>query len=649
MTGSSETYQKLLEENAYYKKIFLELEESEKRFKAVADYGVDWENWVGPDGKLLWINQAVYPFTGYTVEECMAMDNFPQLLIDEQDWKWLQSYFKQAVEGTTGRNLEFRISCKNGDKKWAEVFWHPIFDENGASLGHRSSIRDITERKKMEESLRLSNEIMSNMSEGIVLTSAGDRAIIYANPKFEQMFGYEPDELRGKDISVVNAPLDKSPEAIADEIQSAVQQNGVWNGEVRNRKKDGTPFWCYANVSTFKHSVHGDVWVSVHTDITERKRVEEELLRVRKLESVGTLAGGIAHDFNNFLAIFQGYLELIKMNITEESNAYHRVIAAEKSVHQATELTQRLITFAKGGEPIRKINDIGEILKDTILKSVGLAFIKKTFHIDPGLWLLEIDEGQIRQVIRNLAMNAVEAMPEGGTLTIRAENRQVKMEDRLPISEGDYIWISIEDTGKGICAHELPFIFDPYYSTKQRGTEKGMGLGLSVCHSVISKHGGCITVESVENQGCNFQIYMPAVMSKTLQSSSDARETVRERILVMDDDRMIRDMLSDLLTSLGFIVDTAEEGFAAIDLYIKAKESRKPYKLILLDLIIPGGIGGKQTMERLISIDPEVRVAIISGSNDDPIMKNYRQYGFCGVLTKPFSFTALQNILKDIN
>lgn len=421
--------------------------------------------------------------------------------------------------------------------------------------------------------------------------------------------------------------------------------------ELRMLKQDGTSFWARFNAIVAKDSDGEAVCRIVMSDITDRKFAEEAQLKLHKLESVGTLAGGIAHDFNNILATIQGYIELAKMDITPGNKGYNRMISIEKSILQATELTKRLITFAKGGDPIRVITNISAMVKNAILSSIGESPVGMKFYLDSDLWPAEIDEGQICQVIRNLVINAVEAMPEGGMLTVRVKNMTVNEQDRLPLSNGDYIRISLEDKGAGITRESLPVIFDPYFSTKQRGSEKGMGLGLSVCHSVVSKHDGCIIVESEERKGSTFHVYLPAAVndaSLIKKPKPDEKPGAKSRILVMDDDAMIRDMLSELLVAMGYDVETADDGLAAIDLYIEAMESRKPYQMLILDLTVPGGVGGKLTMERLRVINPDVKCIILSGYTDDPVIQNYQQYGFGGALTKPFTLKDLQNIFANI-
>jgi two-component system cell cycle sensor histidine kinase/response regulator CckA len=275
--------------------------------------------------------------------------------------------------------------------------------------------------------------------------------------------------------------------------------------------------------------------------------------------------------------IIYGYIEMAKEDLPYGNRGYNYLLNAEQSAQLAAELTKRLITFSKGGGPVRSPCDIGELVKDTVQREKMAKPLKKKFIMADDLWLTEVDKGQICQVIRNLTVNAVEAMQDGGLLTVSVENVTMSLPNQLQALEGPYVRITIEDNGKGISAEDLPLIFDPYYSTKQRGSQKGMGLGLSVCYSIVSKHKGCITVESKPGKGSTFHIYLPAIIREKSSDKTPLQETmsgVQKRIMVMDDEEVIRDMIVELLKSLGYQVTTAQDGIQAIDLYVKARGSR---------------------------------------------------------------------------
>jgi nitrogen-specific signal transduction histidine kinase/ActR/RegA family two-component response regulator len=385
-------------------------------------------------------------------------------------------------------------------------------------------------------------------------------------------------------------------------------------------------------------------------DITEHKRAEEGLQRIEKLESVGRLAGGIAHDFNNILTAILGNISLAERHIEPKGKAAERLLEAKKASVRAKGLTQQLLTFSRGGAPIKEVASIAELLEESALFALRGSDVKCEFSLPDDLWSIEIDRGQMSQVITNLVINADEAMPKGGLLAIRAKNTVIEREGVLPpLPEGDYVEITVEDYGVGIPKEHLGRIFDPYFTTKQKGT----GLGLATTHSIIKNHGGCITVESEPGAGTTFHIYLPA-SKKPVTKKEEVEEAVqaafpgRKRILVMDDEETIRDMLSNMLSTAGFEVELASDGKEAIERYEKAMELGQPFDAVIMDLTIPGGMGGKEAIKELIKIDPDVKAIVSSGYSTDPIMADAWKYGFSAVMTKPYSISEMENTLRRI-
>ena len=383
--------------------------------------------------------------------------------------------------------------------------------------------------------------------------------------------------------------------------------------------------------------------------IIERKKMEAELQNIDKLESIGALAGGIAHDFNNLLTGIVGNISLAKMYSSEEK-VIERLTEAERASMQSRHLTQQLLTFSKGGAPVKETASISELLKDTTQFALSGSNVKSLFSIPDDLWQVKIDKRQISQVIQNLVANADQAMPIGGVIKIRAENVIISDKDNLPISEGKYIKISVSDEGIGISKEYLTKIFDPYFTTKAKGSEKGTGLGLTICHSIIEKHSGYITVESEVEIGTTFYIYLPT-FQREVSEEVEVKERIFSgtgRILVMDDEEIVRKVTGDVLNHLGYNVDFACDGSEAIELYQKAKESGNPFDAVILDLTIPGGMGGKKAVEKLFEIDPEVKAIVSSGYSTDPIMSDYKQYGFSEAVAKPYNIKELGEILHRV-
>jgi two-component system cell cycle sensor histidine kinase/response regulator CckA len=384
-------------------------------------------------------------------------------------------------------------------------------------------------------------------------------------------------------------------------------------------------------------------------EMAERKRAEAELLRSQKLESVGMLAGGIAHDFNNILTGILGNISLAKMFANPEDRLFERLVGAEKASLRARDLTQQLLTFSKGGAPIVKTASVATLLEDSTNFALSGSNILCEFSIPQDLWPADIDEGQINQVINNLVINAVQAMPEGGKLEVRAENVTLgadRTEQSLPLQGDKYVKISIQDQGVGIPEAYIHKIFDPYYTTKK----KASGLGLAISYSIIKKHLGYITAESELGLGTTFHIFLPA-SEKEVPAEKKAAEIPlagNQRVLVMDDEEMVRDVAGTMLEHIGYEVEVTRNGAEAIASYKQAKGSHAPFAAVILDLTIPGGMGGKEAIKELIELDPDAKVIVSSGYSTDPVMSKYTEYGFKGVVAKPYEIEQLRQTLNKV-
>jgi two-component system cell cycle sensor histidine kinase/response regulator CckA len=361
-------------------------------------------------------------------------------------------------------------------------------------------------------------------------------------------------------------------------------------------------------------TLHGFWWMI--KDISDRKRMEDELLKTHKLDSLGTLAGGIAHDFNNLLTGILGNISLVREqpDLTERSVA--RLRDAYKAANRAQDLTRQLSTFSKGGAPIKTTASIAQLLKDCAGFVLRGTSVQGKFSIPDNLWPVDMDAGQISQVIDNLIINASQAMPNGGPVLVRAANVVVNKGHSLPLKEGRYVRVSVADQGTGIPKDHLRKIFDPYFTTKQRGS----GLGLATSYSIIKRHGGMVTVRSKVGVGTTFYFFLPASSHEldALTEQTVQEATGKGRILVMDDEELIRKLAKELLMELGYEVSLAREGSEAIDIYKQAMSDTRPFDLVIMDLTIPGGLGGKQTISALLEIDPHVKTIVSSGYSNDP-------------------------------
>jgi len=388
-------------------------------------------------------------------------------------------------------------------------------------------------------------------------------------------------------------------------------------------------------------------------ELSERKVTAEELLKARKLESIAALSGGIAHDYNNLLTSIMGNISLAQKYLEHDDKIYGLLNEAQRASILAKDLTRKLITFSRGGAPIKKTVPISPLVKRATEFSLSGSNIKCEFHIPDELWLVEIDETQIGQAIYNLVMNAREAMRDGGTIRVAAEN--TNMTDGAPtLKEGKYVKISFKDEGIGIPKKHLKKIFDPYFSTKEMGTQKGMGLGLSICHSIIKGHSGDVGVESQKGTGAAFNMYLPASdrkasKEKPEKSQMKANPVIgKGRILVMDDEKMIRHLAGEILSYLGYKVSFSKDGAKAIEMYKDAMESGEPFDAVILDLTVRGGMGGKEAIRKLMEIDPHVTGIVSSGYSDDSVMTDFEKYGFKGVVAKPYSVNEVSVVLDEV-
>jgi signal transduction histidine kinase/CheY-like chemotaxis protein len=383
----------------------------------------------------------------------------------------------------------------------------------------------------------------------------------------------------------------------------------------------------------------------------ERKRAEEEILKAKKLESIGILAGGIAHDFNNLLSVILGNISLAQTVAGPAEPVFKLLAEAEKASMRAKELTQKFITFSTGGTPVKKRTSLKGLIEDVASLALSGSNVVCTYSIPEDLWPVEIDRDQIGQVISNVVSNAREAMPNGGVLEIRSENVHIdtiKAKGIPGLKEGRYVRVAFKDHGQGIHEEDLDKIFDPYFSTKDRGAQKGMGLGLTTALSIMKRHEGDIVVESKRGIGTTIYIYLPVSPEpEPLQDGKEARLRGPEvrRILIMDDEEMVRNIAKDMLDHLGYQVDCARHGEEALWSFSRAVESGRPFDVVILDLTVKGGMGGKETVKKLLEIDPNVKAIVSSGYSGDPIMSEFRKYGFSDALAKPYRMSQLRDIL----
>jgi len=529
---------------------------------------------------------------------------------------------------------------------------YPAFDSNGSLSGVVVIATDITESKHNERKTNERREFLEALlasAPDAIVTLNPEQRILDWNPGAEKLFGYTSEEAVGRNIDdlVTGSDVEEEARGFTSTILKGEEISPVETVRYRN---DGSLVDVLVSGSPIMLDGELVAVLAIYTDITEKKRAREELSRRTRLESLATLAGGLAHDFNNLLSGIFGNISLAKDHLSKDSEAYSYIEAMDNAMERATGLTQQLLTFARGSEPVVEPVDPGKTLLESLEFNLAGSSVRHNLSITENIWRVSADRRQLAQVISNLIINAKQAMPSGGSLYIEAENFQHIDETVLGLDTGDFVRISIRDEGNGIPEENLERIFDPYFSTKK----KGSGLGLAVVHSIVQKHGGVTEVESVPGEGARFTVYLPtAEMTFTADrkdSISDELPDVSNevRVLIMDDERMIRSVLGSMLERLGCSVYQTEDGDQAISMYKDSVASGTVYDLIIMDLTIPGGKGGKEAVQDILEIDPKASVIVSSGYSTDPIMAEYESYGFVDVLVKPYKIEDLREVLNRV-
>ena len=528
-----------------------------------------------------------------------------------------------------------------------EIKASPLRDSDGQIVAGIEVVRDITERKKAEAALFSAESKFRNLVEqsiiGIYIIR--DDRFVYVNPKFAEIVGYTQEELLSS-VKVMDLILEEDRKLVAENVSKRLR------GEVqsihytfRGIRKDGTvvDVEVQGTVTSYdgKRAIIGSL-----LDISMRRKMEYELQKAQKLESLGVLAGGLAHQFNNILTALTGNIMLAKMYAKPGTEVSDILSEAEKASLKASDLTRQLLTFSKGGAPFTRTLSLKELIRDLTGFVAKESAVRCEASVPQNLWPVEADEGQIRQAITNLLTNACQAMPLGGLVKISAENVIADPALIPSLREGAYVKLSIADQGTGIENNHMDKIFDPFFTTKQ----KGSGLGLTSAFSIVRSHNGRITVESEIGLGTTFTIYLPAALGKTPEEK--AREKVflpgDRRILVMDDEDMVRNVIDRMLGQCGCTASFARDGREMIELYSKGMESGRPFDAVIIDLIIASGMGGKEAVQKLLEVDPHARAIVSSGYSEDLIMSNFREFGFKGVLAKPYNLSELGKVLSEV-
>lgn len=516
---------------------------------------------------------------------------------------------------------------------------------------YQAIIRDITDRKKAEIALAAEKERLAvtlrSIGDGVITTDLEGR-IVFLNRVAEELTGWSLGEAQGRNLEeifhIIHERTRARLENPAEKVINTNQIIELANGTVLISKERQERIITDSGAPILDQEGNIRGVVLVFRDITEKVKMEEELVKAEKLESIGILAGGIAHDFNNILTAVIGNLSLAKIAVPAGGKAMERIEEAEKAAERAKDLTQQLLTFAKGGAPIKQVASVAEIIQDSA--SFGLRGSKSRceFHLADDLWPAEIDPGQISQVIHNLVINADQAMPNGGRITIKAKN--TALIHTYSGLKKKAVEIAIQDEGTGIPDSFLAKIFDPYFTTKP----KGSGLGLATAYAIIQRHDGDLTVKTQVGQGTTFTIFLPASDRFRIEPAGTGEQTLTGggKILVMDDDPIVMNVFSEMLELLGYTVEGASDGQEAMTKYASAQTSGSPFDAVIMDLTVPGGMGGKEAIQKLREIDPQVKAIVSSGYSKDPVLSDFKKFSFSGRLPKPFSLRSLSETLQEV-
>lgn len=618
------------------------LRKSEEKFKAIS-IASPVAVIVSRGDKHLYVNPAAVSILGYTEEELLKMSFTDIVHPDYQD------IIKRLIEARMAgdekqAHYEVKVLTKTSAEKWVDVSTNLIYYE-GLPAGI-VNFTDITERKRKTEEILASERkllkiTLDSLTEGVITTD-NEGIIIFINRSAAALTGYHPDEAIGRSIDKVFYIINNrtSEPMILRASERIVDNLVLVTGELNEIP-------ITVNTSPIK-SNDGEVigMVIVFQDITERQRTEQELLKTEKLQSLGVMAGGIAHDFNNILAAILANIQLAIFKLEKDEDIRTYLSNTMNAACKASDLTKQLLTFSRGGAPVKKDASLIDLVKDTTEFALRGSKIVAKYVIPDDLWVVSVDEGQISQVIHNLVINAKQAMAKGGVIKINAEN--IIIQEHKRFQPGYYVKITVKDQGSGISKENLGKIFDPFFTTKKDGN----GLGLATSYSIITRHNGYLEVESREGEGATFFIYLPALI-KEAEKEEAQKEVVTAsgrglKILLMDDNVDILNAVGEMLKNNGHQVVLTTDGTEVIDYYQSAKKLNEPFDVVIMDLTVPGGLGGQEAIAHLRDFDPDIKAIVSSGYANDPIIAEYERFGFCGFVIKPYRFDELKEVLNRV-
>jgi len=646
----------------HQKQTIAELLESKKRHRAVLDNIEEGYFEVDLAGNMLFFNDSLCKITGYTRETLMGVNNreYTSPETSKRMYKVFNSIYRT---GNPANITDYEIIKRDGSRCFLELSTSLILNTAMQPIGFRGVARDVSERKQALETLRKSEEkfkklydeskrseelyrsLLQSSADAIVICGL-DGKIIYISPAFTRIFGWKLNELEGRPLPFI-AVTD------VDVTHAAIQQIVETGKSVQNlATRATTRDHCFIdiNISGSRYNDHegrpAGILLIIR-DTSAQKKLEDQLLHSQKMEAIGTLAGGIAHDFNNLLMGIQGRTSLILMDDNTSQRAYEHLRGIEEYVKNAADLTRQILGFARGGKYEVKPTHLNELIsKSVTMFGRTKKEIKIETRFQADLWTVEVDQGQIEQALLNLYVNAWQAMPGGGTLSLETKN--LTLDDALTapyqVKSGEFVMISVTDTGEGIEKDIQKRIFDPFFTTKEVG--RGTGLGLSSTYGIIQNHNGIIEVNSNKGEGTTFNIYLPASDSSIVREKETMGSILmgNETILLVDDEEMIVEIGEEILKKLGYTALSARSGQESLKIY---QENRDTIGLIILDMIMPG-MSGKETYEALKALNSRVKILLSSGYSMKDQTTRILENGCDGFIQKPFSINDLSRKLREI-
>jgi len=619
-----------------------------RQFRELADFLPQIVFELDRTGRITFLNRFGLEAFGLTAEDLDRGIVHCLEAVSPEEIENAKEMFQDILAGKPVPPMEWKARRADGTTFYALGFGSPII-ENGEPVGIRGGVIDITERKAVEEALKESEKKYRDLTDllpHIVFEVDMKGTLTFLNRFGQELLGINPKDLsQGLDVFEKLGPEQGNFVRMYLKRLAAGERPHAMEWTIH--RKDRSRFNAFVNPELVVRDGNIVGVRGVVLDLSEREKMEETARRDRTFESLTLLANGIAHDFNNILTSVINGIEVAKNRFQNGDSPDEALAETEKALSRATHLTQQLLTFSRGEPMARTRTSLADLLREAAGFVLAKSKSRSVIEAQSDLWNTDIDRGQIVRVMENLLINADQAMPDGGSITIRIENVDIGTDllQAIPdLKPGRYVAVRITDQGSGIPPEHLGKIFDPYFTTKKNGT----GLGLAISYSIIKEHGGHIQAASMPGRGSVFTVFLPVSNGEEARPSTSGQPSKRGRILLMDDDQSIRKLMGFVIQGFGHEVVTVGDGKKAVEEFASARKNGSPYDAVILDVSVPNGMGGEEAARSILSIDPAARIIISSGYSDDPLLTHFGQYGFSGAVKKPYNSEELSQTLTHV-